>query len=113
MRTRLNSTFHVQYKFKVDGEWRYDPLAPLARDQEGNLNNVLELLDPQLGYELPADFDAPPSPVARYCWTAGHCLSSQLGRHLCYVCCLPCRTCRDASRTSLVRQLCTGGGDSS
>ena len=57
--------FLLQYKFRVDGEWRYDPLAPLARDQEGNLNNVLELLDPQIGYELPADFDAPPSPVAR------------------------------------------------
>ena len=62
---KLNCVLQLQYKFKVDGEWRYDPLAPLARDQEGNLNNVLELLDPQLGYELPADFDAPPSPVAR------------------------------------------------
>ncbi len=61
----LNHVLFLQYKFKVDGQWRYDPLAPLARDQEGNLNNVLELLDPQLGYELPADFDAPPSPVAR------------------------------------------------
>ena len=61
----MPNVLFLQYKFKVDGQWRYDPLAPLARDQEGNLNNVLELLDPQLGYELPADFDAPPSPVAR------------------------------------------------
>ncbi len=44
---------------------RYDPLAPLARDQEGNLNNVVELLDPRPDFELPADFDPPPSPVER------------------------------------------------
>lgn len=55
----------MQYKFRVDGEWRYDPLAPLARDEEGNLNNTLELLDPAPDYELPADFDAPPSPADR------------------------------------------------
>ena len=55
----------LQYKFRVDGEWRYDPLAPLARDEEGNLNNTLELLDLAPDYELPADFDAPPSPSER------------------------------------------------
>ena len=50
----------------MDGDWRYDPLAPLARDEEGNLNNTLELLDPEPNYDLPADFDAPPSPMNRH-----------------------------------------------
>ena len=60
----------MQYKFRVDGEWRYDPLAPLARDEEGNLNNTLELLDPSPDYELPADFDMPPSPSDRCAFSA-------------------------------------------
>ena len=64
----------LQYKFRVDGEWRYDPLAPLARDEEGNLNNTLELLDPHPDYDLPADFDAPLSPSER-CTAASHVLT--------------------------------------
>lgn len=54
----------LQFKFIVDGDWRYDPWLPIARDEIGNLNNVLEVKDQQTCYELPLDFDLPESPSA-------------------------------------------------
>jgi hypothetical protein len=32
-----------QYKFIVDGEWKYAPELPAMRDEIGNVNNVLEV----------------------------------------------------------------------
>ena len=51
-----------QYKFVVDGVWRYDPWAPVVRDEGGNFNNVIEIIDPRTSFDVPSDFDPPPSP---------------------------------------------------
>ena len=56
----------VQYKFVVDGVWRYDPWAAVVRDEGGNFNNVIEIIDPCTSFAIPSDFDPPPSPTARY-----------------------------------------------
>ena len=32
-----------QYKFIVDGEWKYDPNQPAMFDEMGNVNNVIEV----------------------------------------------------------------------
>lgn len=58
--------FNAQYKYVVDGVWRYDPWAPVVRDEDGNLNNVLEVVDPCTSFDIPVEFDAPPSPQSRY-----------------------------------------------
>mmetsp|Transcript_7776 Transcript_7776/g.22987 ORF Transcript_7776/g.22987 Transcript_7776/m.22987 type:complete len:437 (+) Transcript_7776:2706-4016(+) len=55
-----------QYKFVVDGVWRYDPWAPVMRDEGGNFNNVIEIIDPCTSFDIPSDFDAPPSPTSSY-----------------------------------------------
>ncbi len=55
----------LQYKYVVDGVWRYDPWAPVVRDEDGNLNNVLEVVDPCTSFDIPVDFDPPPSPPSR------------------------------------------------
>eukprot|EP01026_Neomeris_dumetosa_P068930 TRINITY_DN67813_c0_g1_i3.p1 TRINITY_DN67813_c0_g1~~TRINITY_DN67813_c0_g1_i3.p1 ORF type:complete len:161 (+),score=11.69 TRINITY_DN67813_c0_g1_i3:107-589(+) len=30
-----------QYKYKIDGEWRYDPNKPAVYDDDGNVNNTI------------------------------------------------------------------------
>jgi len=56
-----------QYKFVVDGAWRYAPDAPAAYDDAGNVNNVVEVrvygADALAGL---APFDPPPSPPSSY-----------------------------------------------
>ena len=37
------ASMQLQYKYVVNGVWRYDPWAPVVRDEDGNLNNVLEV----------------------------------------------------------------------
>jgi len=63
-----------QYKFIVDGQWRHDPNLPCMYDDQGNINNVLEVqeyvaenLESLSGFELPRSPDASyvnPSAVA-------------------------------------------------
>ena len=55
-----------QYKFIVDGEWKYDPNQPAMFDEMGNVNNMIEVhayvpenLDGLSGFE------PPPSPPSR------------------------------------------------
>ena len=57
----------LQYKFIVDGEWRYDPSLQAAYDNDNNVNNVLEVREyvPE-NLESLAGFDPPPSPIARW-----------------------------------------------
>ena len=38
-----SSLQHKQYKFIVDGEWKYDPNQPAMFDEMGNVNNVIEV----------------------------------------------------------------------
>jgi 5'-AMP-activated protein kinase regulatory beta subunit len=35
----------VQYKFIVDGEWKYAPEQPAMYDERGNVNNVVEVCE--------------------------------------------------------------------
>ena len=56
----------VQYKFIVDGEWKYAPDQPAMHDERGIINNVVEVqeyvpdhLDSLIGFE------PPPSPPER------------------------------------------------
>jgi Glycogen recognition site of AMP-activated protein kinase len=55
----------LQYKYVVDGVWRCSPSSPVVRDEDGNLNNVLEVVDPCTSFDIPVDFDPPPSPPSR------------------------------------------------
>ena len=56
-----------QYKFIVDGQWKYAPEQPAMYDEMGNVNNVLEVQEyvPEILDSLDA-FTAPPSPPASY-----------------------------------------------
>ena len=56
-----------QYKFIVDGQWKYAPDQPAMYDEMGNVNNVLEVQEyvPEILDSLDA-FTAPPSPPASY-----------------------------------------------
>ena len=36
-----------EYKFRVDGNWRYAPDQQTTRDQRGNENNVIDLTNNQ------------------------------------------------------------------
>lgn len=56
----------MQYKFIVDGEWRYDPAQPAMYDEDNNVNNVLEVQEyvPE-NLDSLSDFDPPPSPPER------------------------------------------------
>ncbi len=56
----------AQYKFIVDGEWKYAPDQPAMHDERGIINNVVEVqeyvpdhLDSLIGFE------PPPSPPER------------------------------------------------
>jgi 5'-AMP-activated protein kinase regulatory beta subunit len=55
-----------QYKFIVDGDWKYDPNQPAMFDEIGNVNNVIEVQEyvPE-NLENVSGFDPPPSPPAR------------------------------------------------
>uniref|UniRef100_A0A0C9RW49 TSA: Wollemia nobilis Ref_Wollemi_Transcript_9693_1409 transcribed RNA sequence n=1 Tax=Wollemia nobilis TaxID=56998 RepID=A0A0C9RW49_9CONI len=56
-----------QYKFIVDGEWRYVPDLPWITDEMGNANNVLDVHDyvPE-NLESVAEFEPPQSPDSSY-----------------------------------------------
>lgn len=56
-----------QYKFIVDGEWKYDPNQSTMFDEAGNMNNVIEVREfvPENLGGL-AGFDPPPSPCESY-----------------------------------------------
>lgn len=55
-----------QYKFIVDGDWKYDPNQPAMYDEIGNVNNVIEVQEyvPE-NLENVSGFDPPPSPPSR------------------------------------------------
>lgn len=55
-----------QYKFIVDGEWKYAPEQPAMYDEIGNVNNVLEVQEyaPDVYAQLQG-FEPPPSPPER------------------------------------------------
>ncbi|PNH10767.1 SNF1-related protein kinase regulatory subunit beta-2, partial [Tetrabaena socialis] len=56
-----------QYKFIVDGEWKYDPNQPAMFDEMRNVNNVIEVHEyvPE-NLEGVSGFDPPPSPPSSY-----------------------------------------------
>ena len=56
-----------QYKFIVDGEWKYAPDQPAMYDEMGNVNNVLEVQEyiPEILDSLDS-FLAPSSPTESY-----------------------------------------------
>eukprot|EP00873_Tetraselmis_striata_P010812 jgi/Tetstr1/431076/TSEL_020793.t1 len=56
-----------QYKFIVDGEWRYAADQPAIMDEMGNVNNVVEVheYEPDLPGNI-SGFDGLPSPPASY-----------------------------------------------
>jgi 5'-AMP-activated protein kinase regulatory beta subunit len=58
---------YLQYKFIVDGDWKHDPNQRAMRDENGNVNNVIEVQEyvPE-NLENISGFDPPPSPAARY-----------------------------------------------
>ena len=61
-----------QYKFIVDGEWRYSPDHARAYDDHGNINNEVVVVDTQMpddgegSLKLYGAFEAPPSPPSSY-----------------------------------------------
>lgn len=60
-------TLHgLQYKFVVDGEWKYAPDQAAMYDEGGNVNNVLEVQEyvPE-NLDSLSGFDPPPSPPSR------------------------------------------------
>ncbi|KAI3905756.1 hypothetical protein MKW92_010551 [Papaver armeniacum] len=56
-----------QYKFIVDGEWRYIPDLPCIADEMGRIHNLLDVDDyvPE-NLESVVEFEAPPSPDNSY-----------------------------------------------
>lgn len=56
-----------QYRFMVDGLWKYAPDMPWAKDDAGNIHNVLDLKDyvPE-DLESISSFEPPPSPESSY-----------------------------------------------
>ncbi|GLJ52067.1 hypothetical protein SUGI_1107340 [Cryptomeria japonica] len=56
-----------QYKFIIDGEWRYVPDLPWMTDEMGNVTNVLDVQDyvPE-NLESVAEFEPPQSPDSSY-----------------------------------------------
>ena len=56
-----------QYKFIVDGQWRHDPNLPCMYDNQGNINNVIEVQEyvPENLGSL-SGFEAPESPPGSY-----------------------------------------------
>lgn len=64
---KLLSPGVYQYKFIVDGQWRHDPNLPCIYDDQGNINNVMEVQE-YIAEDLSglATFEAPPSPRSTY-----------------------------------------------
>lgn len=56
----------LQYKFIVDGKWRYATDQPAMYDDQNNVNNVLEVQEyvPE-NLESLTSFEPPPSPDDR------------------------------------------------
>jgi len=56
-----------QFKFIVDGDWKYDPNQKAMYDEMGNINNTIEVQEyvPE-NLENVSGFDPPPSPTASY-----------------------------------------------
>ncbi|KAJ9522251.1 hypothetical protein QJQ45_008078 [Haematococcus lacustris] len=56
-----------QYKFIVDGEWKYDPNQPAMFDEMGNVNNMIEVHEyvPE-NLDSLSGFEPPPSPPSSY-----------------------------------------------
>lgn len=56
-----------QYKYIVDGGWRYDPALQAIYDEDNNVNNILEVQEyvPE-NLESLTGFDPPPSPPESY-----------------------------------------------
>ena len=56
-----------QYKFIVDGQWRHDPNLTCMYDDQGNINNVMEVQE-YIAENLDglASFEPPPSPPSSY-----------------------------------------------
>lgn len=61
-----------QFKFIVDGDWRYDPNQKAMYDEMGNINNTIEVQEyvPE-NLDNISGFEPPPSPPAR--WVAAVC----------------------------------------
>ena len=73
LESQLKTLNVPQYKFIVDGEWKYAPDQPAMHDERDIINNVVEVqeyvpdhLDSLVGFE------PPPSPVER-CPAAACC----------------------------------------
>lgn len=67
----------LQYKFIVDGDWKHDPNQRAMHDENGNVNNVIEVQEyvPE-NLENISGFDPPPSPSARCAGAQrAHCCS--------------------------------------
>ena len=56
----------LQYKFIVDGDWKYAPDQPMMYDELNNVNNVLEVQEyvPE-NLDSLSSFEPPPSPPER------------------------------------------------
>eukprot|EP00877_Chromochloris_zofingiensis_P004634 jgi/Chrzof1/14171/Cz08g28030.t1 len=56
-----------QYKFIVDGDWKYDPNQPAMYDEMNNVNNAIEVQEyvPE-NLDNVQGFDPPPSPPSSY-----------------------------------------------
>lgn len=56
----------MQYKYIVNGAYRYDPALPAIYDEDNNVNNILEVQEyvPE-NLESLTGFDPPPSPPER------------------------------------------------
>ncbi|XP_072971232.1 SNF1-related protein kinase regulatory subunit beta-2 [Typha angustifolia] len=64
---------YYQYRFIVDGEWKYAPEMPLMHDDMGNVYNILDVQEyvPEAVGNI-ACFEPPHSPEASYCnWPLG------------------------------------------
>lgn len=57
------------YKYIVDGEWKTDPGQPMASDDKGVVNNVIEVIAPRKEDRLSARPTAPYSPPGSYSQT--------------------------------------------
>ena len=66
LKHRRPCVHRLQYKFIVDCEWKYAPDQTAMYDEQGNVNNVLEVQEyvPE-NLESLSSFDPPPSPVSR------------------------------------------------
>lgn len=64
---KLLSPGMYQYKFIVDGQWRHDPNLPCMYDNQGNINNVVEVQEyiPENLGSL-SGFEPPASPTSSY-----------------------------------------------